>query len=420
MLVENGEELLQKFAETAYPYEIHRINERILHVVGLGHSNVTVIEGHHSLILIDTLDTDERAEILKERLKEYTDKEVETIIFTHGHPDHRGGSGAFESTVKEVIAFTAKKPMLKYYERLNDVLNQRGEYQHGYLLNDHEAICQGIGKREGFTQNEGKYHFLNPTTLYNDECVERVIDGVKIKLVSAPGETDDQIFVWLDTEKVLCCGDNYYGCFPNLYAIRGTQYRDVATWIDSLELILSYHPQYVLTGHTKALIGETQINEVLGNYKETLEYILLNTLDYMNQGMSESEVVEKLQLPSHLSQLSYLGEFYGTLEWSVRSIYNGYLGWFDGNPTHLHPLPEHIFNSKLVSLIGQDKLVLEVQNAMNTKQYQLALQYCDMLIHSGYPAQELKKKALLAIARWETSANGRHYYLSCAKEQERE
>lgn len=416
MLVENGEELLQKFADETYPYEIHRINERILHVVGLGHSNVIVIEGNSSLILIDSLDTNMRAEMLKERLKAYTNKEVETIIFTHCHPDHRGGSGAFESTVKEIIAFAPKKPMLKYYDRLNDVLNQRGQYQHGYLLNNQEAICQGIGKREGFTQNEGQYHFLSPTTLYTDNCVKRVIDGVNIELVSVPGETDDQIFVWLETDKVLCCGDNYYGCFPNLYAIRGTQYRDIATWIDSLELILSYHPQYVLPGHTQALIGEMQIQEIIGHYKEALEYILLNTLDYMNQGMSESEIVERLQLPDDLRQLSYLGEFYGTVEWSVRSIYQGYLGWFDGNPTHLHPLPDHVFNSKLVSLIGQDKLVLEIRKAMDTKQYQLALQYCDMLIDSGFSAQLLKKKALLAIAKWETSANGRHYYLSCAKE----
>ncbi len=61
------------------------------------------------------------------------------------------------------------------------------------------------------------------------------IDGVLLTLCAAPGETEDQIFAWVDEHRVLFCGDNYYGCWPNLYAIRGGQYRDVDGWIHSLD-----------------------------------------------------------------------------------------------------------------------------------------------------------------------------------------
>ncbi|MEZ4497252.1 MAG: hypothetical protein R2845_10840 [Thermomicrobiales bacterium] len=44
---------------------------------------------------------------------------------------------------------------------------------------------------------------------------------MNLRLVAAPGETEDQIFVWYEEHGVLFCGDNYYGCWPNLYAIRG-------------------------------------------------------------------------------------------------------------------------------------------------------------------------------------------------------
>ena len=150
-------------------------------------------------------------------------------------------------------------------------------------------------------------------------------------MISAVGETDDQIFVWLPEDQVLCCGDNYYGCWPNLYAIRGSQYRDIATWVDSLKEIMSYPSKAVLPGHTMPLIGEDRIKEVLGNFTSAIEFVLLETLDCMNAGMSESQTVEAVKLPEKYLNLPYLGEFYGTVEWSVRAVYNGYFGWFDGD-----------------------------------------------------------------------------------------
>ena len=118
-------ERLQHHAETAYPYRVFQAGDRIRCVVGLGHSNSIAIEGDTSLILIDSLDSDQRGERLKSLLAEWTSKPVKTIIYTHGHPDHRGGSGAFRATAEEIIMSSPRKPALKYYDRLNDVLKKR-------------------------------------------------------------------------------------------------------------------------------------------------------------------------------------------------------------------------------------------------------------------------------------------------------
>ena len=219
MLKKNGEELLRKFSETAYPYEIKKINDRIYHVVGLGHSNSIAIEGNTSWILVDTLDSDQRALRMKAELLKIANKPVKTIIFTHSHYDHHGGSGAFKDTVEEIIAFKPKKAPLKYYNLLDDVLQKRTFRQFGYALSNEECITQGIGIREGRAVNDGTGVCLEANVLYDQDIVEREIDGVRLQFVSAVGETDDQLFVWLPEDKVLCCGDNYYGCFPNLYAI---------------------------------------------------------------------------------------------------------------------------------------------------------------------------------------------------------
>ena len=135
-----GEEKLKQYCKKTYQKECVKINDHLYFFYSYGHSNASAIIGNTSIILIDSLDSDEYAKNMKEKLEEITDKPVKTIIYTHGHPDHRGGSGAFKDTVENVIAFTPCKPMLKYYDRIQDGLNQRGQFQHGYRLNDEEAI----------------------------------------------------------------------------------------------------------------------------------------------------------------------------------------------------------------------------------------------------------------------------------------
>jgi alkyl sulfatase BDS1-like metallo-beta-lactamase superfamily hydrolase len=406
-----GEQRLIGFTEENYRKTITKVNDRTYHFLGFSHSNAVAIIGDTSVILVDTLDSDECAEDLKAELLKITDKPVKTIIYTHGHPDHRGGAGAFRDTAEEIIAFLPQKPILKYYERLNDVLAKRGNYQHGYGLTDEEAICQGIGIREGKEIGKGKYDFINPTTTYNEKTIERVIDGVKIRLVSAVGESDDQVYIWLEDDRVICTGDNYYGCWPNLYAIRGTQYRDIAAWIDSLNEILSYDAIALLPGHTKPLIGYDLIQNQVGTFRDAIEYVLLQTLDCLNRGMTMSEAVENVKLPSKYTEKDYLGEYYGTVEWAVKSIYTGYLGWFDGNPVKLMPVGDREYNKALLELIGEDKLQLKIKECMEKEEYQLALQLLELTENN-----DLKKEALLMRARQMTSANARHYLIASAKE----
>lgn len=420
MLIQNGNRQLRDFTEKNYNQTITEVAKGVWFVLGLGHSNAVFVEADSSVILIDTLDTRERGEKLLDLIRRNTKKEVRTILYTHGHPDHRGGAGAFGDSGPEIIAFEPKTPSLERTELLRDIQSLRGARQFGYSLTDEEAISQGIGPREGITCGEHRA-FVPPTTLYREGRVCREIDGVQVEMVRLPGEAEEETMIWLPQKRALCCGDNFYGCFPNLYAIRGGQYRDLAAWIHSLDVLMSYPAECLLPGHTAAVRGRERVKATLGNFRDALEYILTRTLEGMNSGKTADQLAAEIRLPAEYEKLSCLAEHYGCVEWAVRAIYTAYLGWFDGNPTHLHPLTPERHSQKMIALIGGAQTALEAaKTALDQEEYQWCLELCDLLLAdenvTNQEALQLKASALEKIAQYETSANGRHYYMACAHE----
>ena len=104
--------------------------------------------------------------------------------------------------------------------------------------------------------------------------------------MSAPGETNDELFVWYPAGKVLFAGDNFYRSFPNLYAIRGTPNRSVRLWADSLTNMSANNAVALVGGHTKPIVGADEVKQVLGDYRDAVQFIHDKTVEGMNKGMT--------------------------------------------------------------------------------------------------------------------------------------
>ena len=156
------------------------------------------------------------------------------------------------------------------------------------------------------------------------------ISGITLELERTYGETNDHLLIYYPEKKIIFPGDQFYKSFPNLYAIRGTEYRDVLQWVDALDTILSYDADAMAQGHTRPVIGAENVKEALTLMRDAIKYTFDKTIEGMNKGLTPDELVEYAKLPDHLANHPNLYPYYGRQEWAIRNIFNGYMGWFDG------------------------------------------------------------------------------------------
>lgn len=421
-VVDGDAELAAHSAE--FEQQVIDVADGVHVAVGFGLANSILIEGTDGVIIVDTMESARAARAVKDEFDKITTKPVKAIIYTHHHYDHVMGAKVFAGDDNpDVYAHeTTMGDIQRTTGTFGAAMLPRNIRQFGILLPPEEKVNAGIGGGLVLDFRGSPSQFLPPTKTLSLERMKLTIAGVKLELVHAPGETDDQLYVWLPESKVLLSGDNYYKAFPNLYAIRGTRFRDPQLWVASLDKMLAEHPEHLVPSHSQPISGAEEIAEVLTNYRDGIQSVIDQTIEGINAGLTPDELASTVELPADLAEKPYLKQFYGTVPWSVRSIYVGNLGWFDGNATNLFPLPPRERAARMAKLAGGEEALRErVQEALAAEDYQWAAELADHLIALDPKAPEphqLKAKALLALGVRQISANARNYYLSSAREHE--
>ncbi|KAH3743494.1 MBL fold metallo-hydrolase [Pelomyxa schiedti] len=407
--------------------QVIRVTDGVYSAVGFSLANSILLVGDTGTVVVDTTEAVESAREIRAAFSEivnFTEKPLKAIIYTHNHQDHVLGTSVF------LEGFNPKPAIYSHAETYDKMAHwvgatqatyyKRGMRQFGAILPPHLQVNAGIGK-ELMLKPHSATPVVFPDHLFEGEEYIIEICGMQLVLKHCPGETPDQIVVWLPQKKVLIPADNFYKSFPNLYAIRGTMYRDVLLWEESMDIMLQYKAEHLVP-------WSENVTRVLTHYRDAIKYVHDQTAYWMNRGKSTNQISELVHLPPVLQAAPELQQFYGEVSSAARAIFAGYLGWFDGNPTHLRPLPEWQHSMKMLALMGgTQNVALAAKDALQAGEYQWAMELADLIqqakdVPTALLSQirDIKSECLLKLAAQESNAPYRNYYTTYALEMRNE
>lgn len=305
---------------------------RGLWLVRFPYVNVAVVETRDSLVLIDS-GYASIGPVLRELLPTLSPKPLRTIVLSHVHVDHAYGARALMSLRPrpDVIASDLFPAMMDKEIRLGGSIGR---------LNNQPLALQPASHAD----------VVLPNIVFRDR-MERTIGGDKFVFTRSPGETEEQIWVWMPGRKVVFTADYYQGFLPNAGNGKRIQ-RYIEEWADAFRQMVALKPELMLPMHNGAVKGRDAIAAALTLNADALEYIDARVVAQLNAGVRKDLIAAEFVWPERFAKAPLLDPQYNRPADIARMVAKRWTGWWDDIPSHFAALPFEAEAREAVRLAG--------------------------------------------------------------------
>jgi alkyl sulfatase BDS1-like metallo-beta-lactamase superfamily hydrolase len=409
---------------------LFQVTDRIYQVRGFDVSNMTLVEGDRGVVIIDPLISTECARAgLDLYFQHRPRRPVTAVIYSHSHVDHYGG---VRGVVDEADVRAGRVEIVAPARFMDEVVSEnvlagtamvrRGMFQFGAVLprGPRGQVDAGIGK----VTSRGTVTLIPPTRSI-ERPVETVhLDGVEIVCQLVPEtEAPAEMHMFFPALRALDIPENATHNLHNLYPLRGAQVRDANAWARYLDQALDLFggdADVLLAQHHWPVWGGARLREYLARQRDLYKYLHDQTVRLMNRGLRAPEIAERLTLPRSQASTWHVRPYYGTFSHNAKAVYQRYLGWYDGNPASLDPLPPVERARKYVEYMGGAAAALaRAQEDLARGEYRFVAEVASHLVFadpSSAAARALGADALEQLGYAAESATWRNAYLQGAME----
>lgn len=407
---------------------LFRVSDRVYQIRGFDVSNMTIVVGDTGLIIVDPLSSAETAAAgLALARRTLGDKPVVAVIYTHSHLDHFGGvRGVVPNPAG--VEIIAPDHFMEHAVTENviagNAMSRRAQYQFGAGLvpGPDGQMTSGIG----IAVSSGTFTLIPPTRSITHTGETLTIDGVRIEFQLTPDtEAPSEMNFFFPDFGVLLIAENATASMHNILTPRGALVRDAKAWADYLTEVLRLYgdrTEIMVNSHAWPRFGGDRVRDFISSHRDAYKYLHDQTVRLMNAGYTDREIAEQVRLPASLSARWFNHGYYGTMMHNSRAIYQRYMGWYDGNPANLNPLPPAEEGTRFVRAMGgEDRVLAEGQRAFDEGDYRWAARVLNNLVFANpnnTAARQLLARTHRQMAYQSESAIWRNMYLSATRELE--
>src|SRR6267154_927231 len=412
---------------------LFKVADGVYQVRGFSQANMTIVEGTTGLIVIDTLTTPGAA---REALNLYyvhcPRKPVLAVIYSHSHGDHYGGASG---VVSQADVAAGKTKIIAPAGFMQAVIGEaviggnakarRAQYQFGMPLpvGERGNVDEGLGKNDSRGAS-GFGPIIAPNDTIQQPMETRTIDGVALIFqLALDSEAPSEMLIYLPQSHVLDVAEDATHTLHNLLPFRGTVVRDANRWSQYLNAALDQFgadAQVLIAQHEWPVWGNERVQARLASQRDLYKYVHDQTIRMMNQGLGPTEIAETLTMPPGLENDWSARGYYGTLSHNSKSVYQRYVGWYDGNPATLNRLPRVEEAKKYLEYMGGSAAVIaRARNDFKAGRYRWVAEVMDQVVFadpSNKEARSLAADAFEQLGYLAESATWRNAYLLGAQE----